>query len=69
MNKSFIKKVGKNIKRLRNNQGLSQADLAADADISTAMIGMVETAKSDITLSKIYEIAKALGVEPYELLK
>ncbi len=69
MNKRFIKKVGNNIKLFRNEQGLTQEVLALESNISTSTIGMIETARNDITLSKIYAIAKALNVEPYELLK
>ncbi len=69
MNKSFIKRVGKNIKNLRKEKGLSQEALAFESKISTSMVGMIETARNDITLSKIYAIAKALDVEPCELLK
>lgn len=69
MNKRFIKKVGNNIKLFRNERGLTQEGLALESNISTSTIGMIETARNDITLSKIYAIAKALNVEPYELLK
>ncbi len=69
MDKSFLKKVGNRIKSLRKKRGLSQEDLACDADISRSTISMIETAQNDITLSKIKKIAKALEVEPYELLK
>lgn len=69
MNKSFIKKVGKNIKKLRTQKGLSQEALSAESNVSASMIGFIETARNDVTLSKIYAIAKALDVEPYELLK
>ena len=69
MDKYFIKKVGNRIKALRKEKGLSQDDLACDANISRSTISMIETARNDITLSKIKKIAKALDVEPYELLK
>ena len=69
MDKYFIKKVGNRIKALRNEKGLSQDDLSCDANVSRSTISMVETARNDITLSKIKRIAKALDIEPYELLK
>lgn len=69
MNKCFIKKIGNNIRFLRNEKNFTQEMLAFEADVSISTIGMIETARTDITLSKIYAIAKALGVEPYELLK
>jgi len=69
MDKLFLKKVGNRIKFLRIEKGLSQEELACDANVSRSTIGMIETARTDVTLSKIKRIAKALEVEPYELLK
>lgn len=69
MNKNFLQNIGKKIKNLRKEKGLSQEELACDANVSRSTIGMIETARTDITLSKIKRIAKALEVEPYELLK
>ncbi|OGI01172.1 MAG: hypothetical protein A2104_07515 [Candidatus Melainabacteria bacterium GWF2_32_7] len=68
MDKEFIEKVANRIKSLRKEKGLKQDDLACD-EVSRSTIGMFETAKTDITLSKIKRIAEALKVEPYELLK
>lgn len=69
MDKLFLKKVGKRIKTLREQKGLSQEALAFDAGIARSTIGMIEVAQNDITLSKIKSIAKVLEIEPYELLK
>ncbi len=69
MNKVYIEKFGKHLKKLREQKGLTQDDLAVDAKVSRSMIGMIETAQNDITLSKIKSIAAALGLEPHELLK
>lgn len=69
MDKYFIEKVGQNIKKHREAKGLTQVELAVDADIASSTIGMIETAQNDMTLSKINAIAKALGVEAYTLLK
>lgn len=69
MDKPFIKKVGKNIKKLREAKGLTQVELAVDANMASSTIGMLETAQNDMTLSKINAIAKALEIEAYKLLK
>ena len=69
MDKQFIKKVGKRIKFLREEKGLSQEELAYDANVSRSTISMIETAQNDITLSKVKRIATALEIEPFELLK
>ena len=68
MDKSFIKKVGKNIKKYRELKGLTQVELAVDANIASSTIGMIETAQNDMTLSKVSAIAKALEIDAYKLL-
>ena len=69
MDKEFLRKVASNIKFLRNEKKLTQEELACDAGVSRSTIGMLESLKTDITLSKIKQIANALEIEPYELLK
>ena len=69
MDKELIEKIAKRIKFLRKQKGLKQEHLAVDANVSRSTIGMIETARNDITLSKINRIAKALGIELHELLK
>lgn len=68
MNREYLQKFAKNLKRLRGLKGLTQDDLGAIDGVSRSTIGMVETGKTDITLSKIKLIADALCVEPKELL-
>jgi transcriptional regulator with XRE-family HTH domain len=69
MDKYFVKKVGKNIKKFREAKGLTQVELAVDADMAPSTVGMIEKARNDMTLSKINAIAKALDIEAYMLLK
>ena len=68
MNKEFLQKFAKNLKRIRKEKHLKQDDFLAVNGISRSLIAMVETAKTDITLSKLKIIADVLNVEPKELL-
>lgn len=68
MDKEFLQKFAKNLKRIRKEKHMKQDDFLAINGISRSMIAMVETAKSDITLSKLKIIADTLNVEPKELL-
>lgn len=68
MNKDFLQKFAKNLKRIRKEKGIKQDDFLNVDGISRSLISMVETAKSDITLSKLKIIADVLDVEPKELL-
>ena len=69
MNNEFLQKFAKNVKRIRKEKGMKQDDFLDTEGISRSMIAMVETARTDITLSKLKIIADKLGVEPFELLK
>ena len=68
MDKEYLQKFAKNLKRLRKIQGIKQDDFLAVEGISRSMISMVETAKTDITLSKIKIIADVLKLPPKDLL-
>lgn len=68
MDNEFLQKFAKNLKKIRKEKNLKQDDFLAINGISRSMIAMVETAKTDITLSKLKIIADVLGVEPKDLL-
>lgn len=69
MDKDFVLKVGKNIKKYRQEKGVSQFQLAIEIGCTTSAISGIEIGRSDTTLTKINAIAKALNIEPYKLLK
>lgn len=64
---SFFIQFGNNIRNLRLKRGLSQEALGLDAGVSGSFIGMIERAEKDISLSKVYRIANALGVNIKDL--
>ena len=68
MDKLYLQKFAKNLKRLRKIKGIKQDDLWGVEGIPRSMISMVETARTDITLSKIKLIADVLNVPPKDLL-
>ena len=67
MNKEYLQKFAINLKKIRNEKKLSQDDLAISDEISRSMISLIETVKTDVTISKIKIIADALGVPPKDL--
>ena len=68
MDKEYLQKFAEHLKKLRKENGLRQDDFSAIKGISRSTIGMVETVKTDITLSKIKIIADRIGVHPKDLL-
>ena len=57
MNKNAKKKLGKNIKKLRLKNGLTQEDLSLELNLDWSYIGKVENAKMNITIDKMILIA------------
>ena len=66
MNKTYLQKFAKNLKRIRKEKGLTQDDLASEG-ISRSMVSLIEIARTDLTVSKVKILADTLGVQPYEL--
>jgi transcriptional regulator with XRE-family HTH domain len=65
----FEKSVGAKIREFRKALGLSQQKLADDANLEKRQVQRIERAENSASLSVIVAIAKALGKQPYELLK
>ena len=61
-------RVALNIQDLRRSRGLSQEDLAYRADVSRGYMGKIENAKFAASLDLLERIARALNVDPVELL-
>ncbi len=59
--------VGKNLRRLRTQRGLSLERLAKASGVSRAMLGQVELGQSAPTINVLWKIARALGL-PFSAL-
>ncbi|TAI48177.1 XRE family transcriptional regulator [Flagellimonas allohymeniacidonis] len=57
-----MKKVGQRIRHLRKEKGMSQQDLALEADIPKTQVGRVERAENNTSLVTLNRIANALEV-------
>jgi len=62
-NKGLIKAIGKEIRNLRIERGMSQEALANEADIPLSQVGRIERGENNPTISTLYVIAQALGTE------
>ena len=61
------KKIGRRIRELRQDRGLSQEQLAFEADLHRAYIGQIERGEKNIGVRNLEKIAKALKVSMKEL--
>ena len=69
MNKNLSKKFGLRIKFERMKRDWSQEQLADLAGVGRTTITAIERNLSSPTLDMVEKISKALGYEPYQLLK
>ena len=60
--------VGLEISKLREEQGLSQIDLAADIGVNKNTIGAMERGESDFGISRLISVCEALQASPNDLL-
>ncbi len=67
--KDEAQRLGKNLKRIRTEKGISQGDIVKASGIDKAMISNIENGKTNPTLATIAKLAKAIGVSVGELMK
>jgi transcriptional regulator with XRE-family HTH domain len=60
--------VARNLRRLRQEKGWSQEELAFRAGVDRSYISQLETADYAATVTMIGKLAEALKVEPIEFL-
>lgn len=58
----------KNLKRVRQQSGLSQEELAFEAGLHRTYVSSVERGLRNISIDNIERLAKALSVQPSALL-
>jgi transcriptional regulator with XRE-family HTH domain len=62
-----VKAFGENLKRIRQAKQISQEELAYRCDIELSQIGRIERGVINTSISNVFLIAEALGIEPKEL--
>lgn len=61
--------VGRNVRRYRELKGISQEELAFDADLHRTYVSGVERGVRNPTVLIVAKLANALGVAPCKLLE
>ena len=61
--------VGRNVRRYRQAKGLTQEQLAFEADIDLTYVGGIERGRRNPSLLVMVGIARALDVEPSALIE
>lgn len=58
-----------NLRRLRNAKGISQEELAYEAEMSRSYLAQLETGTFFVSIKIIGKLSEALGSDPDEFLK
>lgn len=61
--------LGRNVRTLRTEAGLTVEALATQAGVSSGLIGQVQRGVGNPSLGNVHKLASALGVSMYELLE
>lgn len=62
------KRFGQNLRTVRQSKGFSQEHLACAAGIDRSYVGKMERGEVNLTIEKLYLLAKTLGCSPKDLI-
>ena len=63
------KKLGQNLKKIREQKGMTQGDICRALNLDRGYVSSVENGKRNPTLSTLKKLADALKISVDELLK
>jgi transcriptional regulator with XRE-family HTH domain len=66
---AFLKKIGINIKKIRESKNQERKEAAKGLDISVQAYGEIENGGTDLNISRLFEIAKFFDVSFTQVLK
>lgn len=66
---NIAKRLGARIQKLRLEKGLSQEELAFEADLHRTYISHIERGSRNITVAGLCKVAKGLKISPSAILE
>jgi len=60
--------IGDNIKKFRELKNLTREQIAAELNMSLSNYSKIERGEIDLTISRIYDIAKVIGIDVSQIL-
>ena len=67
MNTKILERIGKKIKSIRKNSGLTQEKLAEKINVHPTYIGKIESGKNNPSILLLYKLSKALKIKLSDL--
>lgn len=68
MGRFLSAEIGARVRKVRTEAGLSGVKLAAAAGVSQPFLSQLESGQSSVAIATLYRIARALGVQPSDLM-
>jgi transcriptional regulator with XRE-family HTH domain len=65
----FYSQFGKNVRSCRGDLNLTQEELSARLNLSRSSIANIELGRQKILLHQLFDLAKALEVDPLDLVR
>lgn len=69
MNTKILYNLGKQLKYLRKEKGLTQEELAAKVGVHPTYIGKIESGKSNPSAVLLFKLSRALKVKLYSIFE
>jgi transcriptional regulator with XRE-family HTH domain len=66
--REFLRRFGRRLKLLRVDRDLSQEQLGHAAAMHRTFVGKLERGETGVTVDRLPDLARALGVEEHELI-
>jgi len=63
MNTKILENLGKSLKKIRLEKGLTQEKLAEIVGIHSTYVGKLESGKNNVSIKMLYKISRALKVK------
>lgn len=63
-----LKLLGEKVREKRIDKGISQQELALEADIPKNQVGRIERGEINTTISTLYKISQALAIPTRDLI-
>jgi transcriptional regulator with XRE-family HTH domain len=64
----YLQSFGRRLAALRVQRGLSQEQLAAASGLGPGVVRRVERGQRDLSVSALADLARALGIQPADLM-
>lgn len=69
MANDIVVRFGRRVRQIREKKGLKQVDVAEYTGMARTYLSKVENGRTEICLRRLEELATALGLKTWELLK